>query len=405
MLKEVWEREQFKSNLPLDSSLVSKHIPGDDSGGIWLLAAPCFMGFGWVTWLKHCQGIEEQSHSELEAFKSTIKITSVSHKNEREFKTGVINNRWNDRKVEAGLISIDALHDRFQKQQELQDLTHEATKEQFAVNSAQNRQRIAQAEMEAAMCHNEANNIESGKFDKVTLPKDEHPPESLSGLPEQYQWMKQILKQPFSVISGEQGSGKSTLERLLIKLLKEMGFYVVIINPETTRGSSDEVLVLNQAETINEFVSKFPQMIRDRQRDARQNEIDEDDYLDSLADKKGLNGRVAVFLMESNTYEVHGVDAKLYAAFLKQSLTNIRKWGFEVFLTAHSANQTSISSELKGYSGLINSMARVDCVAKQDTKTLETVATGKAILRLKGVNDQNPVEVDLMHYKPATKEY
>ncbi|NJN13285.1 MAG: hypothetical protein HC815_37360 [Richelia sp. RM1_1_1] len=52
--------------------------------------------------------------------------------------------------------------------------------------------------------------------------------------------------------------------------------------------------------------------------------------------------------MESNTYEVHGVDPDLWANFLKQSLTNIRKWGFTVCLTAHSDNQTSISSKLAG---------------------------------------------------------
>jgi hypothetical protein len=125
----------------------------------------------------------------------------------------------------------------------------------------------------------------------------------------------------------------------MIRLLKDDGWYIVIINPETNPAVWSGVQVLADADEINEFFETFPQTIRSRQKQARDLKIDEDDYLDVLKDKQGLEGKVAVFLMESNTYEVHGVDPTLWADFLKQSLTNIRKWGYTVCLTAHSDNQ------------------------------------------------------------------
>jgi hypothetical protein len=229
-------------------------------------------------------------------------------------------------------------------------------------------------------------------------------------LAQKHQWIYQLLKMPFKVLSGEQGSGKSTLERLAIDLLREMGHHVVVINPETIRKGAAAtetmagVTVLSDIDSINEFMSNFPKSIRDRQDEARQKEIDEDDYLDYLKDKTGLKGRVAIVLCEANTYEVHNIDPKVWATFLKQMTTNIRKWGYTGVLTAHSMNQTSISSKLAGFSKLIDSCPRIDCISTTD-KMGETVGSGKGTLKMKGKNDENPVEVDLLHYKPPTKEY
>jgi hypothetical protein len=108
-------------------------------------------------------------------------------------------------------------------------------------------------------------------------------------------------------------------------------------------------------------------------------------------------------LMESNTYEVHGVSPDLWANFLKQSLTNIRKWGFTVCLTAHSDNQTSISSKLSGFSKMIDAAPRVDCIAKAGSNG-EAVSSGKAWLKMKGVSDKEAVEVELYNY-PKSKKF
>ncbi|BDA76577.1 hypothetical protein CAL7716_107430 (plasmid) [Calothrix sp. PCC 7716] len=222
-------------------------------------------------------------------------------------------------------------------------------------------------------------------------------------LDEQYRWIYQLLKLPFRVLSGEQGSGKSTLERLMIRLLKDDGYHVIIVNPETNPSVWGGVQVLTDAPEMNIFFENFPATIQDRKQQAIEMGIDEDDYLDYLKDKSGLEGKVAIFLMESNTYEVHGVDPDHWANFLKQSLTNIRKWGFTVCLTAHSDNQTAVSSKLSGFSKNIDAAPRVECISTTNNDG-EAVSSGKAWLKMKGVNDKEPVEVSLYNY-PKTKKF
>lgn len=223
-------------------------------------------------------------------------------------------------------------------------------------------------------------------------------------LPDEFKWIYKLLKLPFRVLSGEQGSGKSTLERLMIRLLKDEGYHIVVINPETNPAVWSGVEVLVEEQEINTFMEAFPESIRARQRRAREQKIDEDDFLDTLSSEQGLNGRVAIFLMESNTYEVHGVNPDLLAAFLKQSLTNIRKWGYTVCMTAHSDNQTSVSSALSGFSKLLDSQPRVDCIAASHPETNEAISSGKAWLKMKGVKDPQPLEVPLYNY-PKTKKF
>lgn len=219
-----------------------------------------------------------------------------------------------------------------------------------------------------------------------------------------HQWVNQVLKLPFRVISGEQGSGKSTLERWMISLLKEAGYYVVVVNPETNPSVWRGVKVLSTAGEINEFFGEFIESVRDRQHEARVNGIDEDDYFDFVKKRKGQDGLVAIFLMESNTYEVHGVDPTLWADFLKQCLTNIRKWGFTACLTAHSDNQTSIASKLKGFSSLLDAQPRIDCIAIPDPNTGEATSSGKGLLKMKGTSDPTPQTIKLFNY-PKTKDF
>lgn len=222
-------------------------------------------------------------------------------------------------------------------------------------------------------------------------------------LEDDHKWILNILKEPFKILTGEQGSGKSTFERLLIDLLREQGHHIFIINPETIRSGASDVTVLHQINLINEFFEQFPKLVERRQQEARLKNIDEDDYLDHLdKNEVGLKGRVAIFLMEANTYEAHGVDAELWATFLKQMSTNIRKWGFTAVLTAHSANQTSISSKLKGFSGLLDSAVHIECLATTN-KNGEKIGSGKAVLK-KGKNDSGTVEF-IPYYKPKAKNY
>lgn len=219
-----------------------------------------------------------------------------------------------------------------------------------------------------------------------------------------YSWLDKVLKLPFRIISGKQGSGKSTLERFMIAKLVESGWHVIIVNPETNPKVWHGVEVLAEVDEINQFFKDFLQWVRDRSLEARDNNIDEDDYYDRVKIRSGRDGLVAVFLMETNTYEAHGVDSDAWANFLKQCLTNIRKWGFTGCFTAHSDNQTSVASKLKGFSDLLSEQPRIDCIAITDPHSGEATSSGEGWLKLQGVKDRNPIKISLYNY-PKTKDF
>ncbi|GAX45811.1 hypothetical protein NIES4075_68320 [Tolypothrix sp. NIES-4075] len=404
VLREEWDmRGLFGSRLPEREDVQFKRLlPTDNPNQHWALTgtAISLSGISLVIYIRNSL-LQSKYYNWLEDIKTTNFELWQDNKSQRDLKTvaSQLNTQFkadiysavdNQNRVEAGLISTE----RLAQQQQMQD---NLGMTQYELVIAEFRKKIAEEQLGEAKADKERQKILGAK---------ESPPISKSNkleLEEQYQWINKLLKLPFRVLSGEQGSGKSTLERLMIRLLKDDDWYIVIINPETNPAVWSGVKVLADAEEINEFFESFPQTIRSRQQQARILKIDEDDYLEHIKDKSGLDGKVAIFLMESNTYEVHGVDADLWANFLKQSLTNIRKWGYTVCLTAHSDNQTSISTKLKGFSGMIDDAPRVDCIAKAGVNG-EATSTGKALLKMKGVRDKEPLEVDLYNY-PKSKNF
>jgi hypothetical protein len=407
VLREEWDmRGLFGSRLPdREDVKLKRFLPTDNPKQHWMLTgtAICLGGISIVIAIRN-NAMQAKYYSWLESIKTTNFELWQDNKSQRDLKavTTQLNTQFkadiysaldSQSRVDAGLISAE----RLAEQQQMQD---NLGFNQYELMLAELRKKIAEEELGTAKAAQEKNKLLNDNDNK------DDPKTSKSNklqLDSKYQWIYKLLKLPFRVLSGEQGSGKSTLERLMIRLIKDDGWHVVIINPETNPAVWSGVQVLADAEEINTFFKSFPQTIRERQQQARNLGIDEDDYLDHIKDKSGLDGKVAVFLMESNTYEVHGVDPDLWADFLKQSLTNIRKWGYTVCLTAHSDNQTSIASKLQGFSKLIDASPRVDCIAKAGEDG-EATSSGKALLRMKGVNDKNPIEVYLYNY-PQSKKF
>ncbi len=222
---------------------------------------------------------------------------------------------------------------------------------------------------------------------------------------DKFQWIDQVLKMPFRVLTGDARSGKSTLERFMISKLKEAGYHIVCLNTETNPDVWKGVEVLTTSTEINDFLSDFVTGIENRQRECRKLGIDEDEFLSQVAaNKTGRNGRVAIFFMEANTFELCGVDADLWASVLQMCLTNIRKWGYTACLTAQSDNQTSISSKMKGFSSRYDEQPRVECIVKTDDVTGEAVSSGRAWLKVKGKADKNPKSINLANF-PKTKDF
>ncbi|MBF2067247.1 MAG: ATP-binding protein [Calothrix sp. C42_A2020_038] len=401
LLKEVWEQKQFESETPIpESALIIRNIPATQSNAIWFLVAPIASGLAYLSWAKKTEIKEELAYYELEGYKTEIKEISVNARNERDFKSKQIDSNWDKLRVKAGHISVEGMQDKFKRQTEVQDKTHASALKQFDLADSEMDKKIAENLRDKHKADKESQKVLGMKNSDLEL---ESTTSTKLELEEQYRWIYQLLKLPFRVLSGEQGSGKSTLERLMIRLLKDAGYHIVIVNPETNPSVWGGVQVLTDAPEINIFFENFPVTIQERKQQAIDMGIDEDDYLDYLKDKSGLEGKVAIFLMESNTYEVHGVDPDHWANFLKQSLTNIRKWGFTVCLTAHSDNQTAVSSKLSGFSKLIDTAPRVECISTTN-KDGEAVSSGKAWLKMKGVNDKESVEVSLYNY-PKTKKF
>lgn len=221
---------------------------------------------------------------------------------------------------------------------------------------------------------------------------------------DKYQWVDNVLNMPFRVLTGDPGSGKSTLERWMISMLKNQGWHIICINTETNPDVWKGVEVLTTANEINEFFGDFMSSIEARQKECRRLGIDEDEFLEEVAEKRtGRDGKVAIFFMEANTFEIVGVDAELWASVLKQCLTNIRKWGFTACLTAQSDNQSSISTKLTGFSKRYDEQPRVECFVKVDEKTGQAVSSGRGLLKLKGKADSGK-PIQLFNF-PKTKVF
>ncbi|NJL77690.1 MAG: hypothetical protein HC917_00405 [Richelia sp. SM2_1_7] len=138
LLKEVWDSKQFESSLPIpETSIKLRTIPAINSNIGWFLVAPVSFGLAYLSWAKKSERDEFASHFELENFKTQVKLTGVSVRNERDFKGTSINSSWDSQRVANGFLSVDAVQDRLRRQTELQDKTHELALKQFATAQSQ----------------------------------------------------------------------------------------------------------------------------------------------------------------------------------------------------------------------------------------------------------------------------
>ena len=215
-----------------------------------------------------------------------------------------------------------------------------------------------------------------------------------------YSWVRRVVKQPFRMIVGGQGSGKSTQERYWINLLKQEGWHVICVNPNTTPESWKGVEVIQEVSAINTFLEDFPKWVERRQSEARTKSIDEDKYLLTLTTRKGSEGRIAIFFMEANQFELKEVDPELWGYALRISLTDIRKWGFTVCLTCQAGKQSTISSKLKGFSDNLKEAPQIECIATTNSEG-DAVSSGTGILRLPG---HKPERIALPNY-PDSKDF
>ncbi|MHC5916114.1 MAG: hypothetical protein ACYTXE_35120, partial [Nostoc sp.] len=215
LLKEVWQREQFKSIIPLpEGSFSIQEFKGDDSGSIWLLLAPVLAGSAYLSWANKCQADYDSKFEQLEDLKSYFKLTTVSARNEREFKSTTINQSWDKQRVKAGQISIEAVQDRLTKQAEIQDRSHISTVKQFDLNDSQIDKNIAENQLAVAEASKKLEKLNKIVETKVTdqLPANEQLKNSLIDALKNHEdgWLWYLVESFTSIIiHGKAGSYKS----------------------------------------------------------------------------------------------------------------------------------------------------------------------------------------------------
>jgi hypothetical protein len=270
---------------------------------------------------------------------------------------------------------------------ELETAMHQVKLEQL------NRERLKQ-QVKAKELEDKLNGKDSKKKDK-----DKENQELV--LSPEHVWMNRVLKEPCKVVTGVSGSGKSTFERVMIQLARQEGHHIVILYPNTTRKAKNGAVVLSSPEDINEYLAGFNDLIVTRKKQAKDNGIDEDDYLDWVGKQSGEKGRLAIFAMEINNWESSGVDPDLIAAFYRLCFTDIRKWGVTLTMTGQSINQGAVASKLTSFSKLLGQQTTIICQATTDPTTGESISRGLAMVKFS--DEKEPTERKLLFYQPKEK--
>jgi hypothetical protein len=385
LLKEVWEAEQFKAAIPLsEGSFSIQEFRGDNSGGIWLLIAPLLAGSAYLSWANKCQSDYDIKFEQLEGLKSYFKLTTVSARNEREFKSTAINQSWDTQRMKAGQISIDAVQDRLSKQAEIQDRSHSSTVKQFDLNDSVIDKTIAENQLAVAEAAKKLTKLQGDKLDikndSYTLSSQQLKTsiiEALKNHEDGWLWKVVNKKKPIWVL-GEAGSGKSTLAASIVMLrqyLFDMPLYQLI---DIHAGDN-----LKKAwKYLNpQFVAQSEEEISGAFDDARERWLDR---INNQTDKK----QQQLLVDEFTNYSDSDIVKEPARKFVKASLSDPRKAEERLVCIAHYFTNTAAGG------GTGSSKGRMRGTIQIDRKT----ADGNiplSVASLNGLNDsEGEAEID-----------
>jgi hypothetical protein len=389
LLKEVWEREQYKSAIPLsEESFFIQEFRGDKSGGTWLLLAPILAGSSYIAWSNKCQIDYDQKFKQLEDLKSYFKLITVSAKNERDFKATTINQSWDNQRVKAGQISIEAVQDRLKKQQEIQTRSHLSTVKQFDLNDSQIDKTIAENKLTAAEAIKKLTKLQGNATDRPTDNQSSSTQQLKTGMIEALKshedgWLWKIIDNQKPVwVLGEAGSGKSTLAASIVMLrqyLFDMPLYQLI---DAHAGDN-----LRKAwKYLNpQFVAQSEEEIGQAFDDARERWLDR---INNQTEKK----QQQLLVDEFTNYSESDITKEPAKKFVKASLSDPRKAEEWLVCIAHFFTNTAVG----GSDGTAKGRARG--TIQIDRKT----ADGKTPLKVAIVNGLNNSEGDAEVDKKVT---
>jgi hypothetical protein len=214
ILKEVWEKKQYEASTPLpDTSLRLRTIPSTDAVVMWFLVAPVSMGFGYLAWAKKAEYDSMGYSQELESFKTHLAVAGTSARQERNFKSQVVATNWDKQRVEAGLISVDAIKDQLRRQTEVQEKTHAAALKQFDAGVSDMDKTIAENYRDAAIADRAREKSSSLTKDKPASTDKELANsliEALKAHEDGWMWKIVTAIKPIWIV-GDMGSAKTNM--------------------------------------------------------------------------------------------------------------------------------------------------------------------------------------------------
>ena len=272
MLAEVWERKQYEALKPLpENSFIIRDIPATKTTHWWYLVSIASVGGGLLSWAKKCEKIELAAHYELEGYKTQIKIFGVNSREERDFKTDTVRNQWVGMRLETGLISQEAVNERYKKQSEVQDATHAAALKQFDAGNSEMDKTIAENLRDAAKADKERVKLQGKGGDCHTTPTTQNVDElRMAELIEALKahedgWLFDLINsvKPIFLI-GDMGSAKTSMAVSLGLIREKLGHIVFRIADKHLNGENSDKWNLLRAEARHDNNSSILEALQDQ---------------------------------------------------------------------------------------------------------------------------------------------
>ncbi|MEM6754234.1 MAG: ATP-binding protein [Cyanobacteria bacterium P01_C01_bin.38] len=272
MLSEVWERKQYEALKPLpENSFIIRDIPGEKTTVWWYLVSIATVGGGLLSWAKKCEKVELAAHYELEGYKTQIKIFGVNSREERDFKTDTVRNQWVGMRLETGLISQDAVNERYKKQSEVQDATHAAALKQFDAGNSEMDKTIAENLRDAAKADKERAKLQGKGGDRDATPTTQNVDElllcelteALKAHEDGWLWDLVNSVKPIFLI-GDMGSAKTSMAVSLGLIREKLGHKVYRIADKHLNGENSDKWNLLRAEARHDNNSSILEALQDQ---------------------------------------------------------------------------------------------------------------------------------------------
>ncbi|MBD2168625.1 hypothetical protein H6G04_30050 [Calothrix membranacea FACHB-236] len=201
-------------------------------------------------------------------------------------------------------------------------------------------------------------------------------------------WVQTLVKQT-ALIWGNQGGGKSWLARYVVKLKKEAGYKVIVLDPDSNRSEWRGVESYHSWSEIESQIRAYVDELESRLATFNDSSMSEEQWREQLwAQGKAT----ALICEEATTYGDFIKDTELLEKFGKLALTKSRKQEMPITAVSHNNTQTCFFG-IKGLYNLVAKMLQVECLAEVDASTLQPKSTGKARVKLDSSNEWLLVEL------------